>query len=440
MSWIEKLYQTYENNTGAIGDRNEEVPLLPICHTTQKAQVAIVIDGNGNFLRASVVPKTEARTIIPATEDSAGRTSGTTPHPLCDKLQYVAADYARFGGEKDACFKDDMRLSKPWLEADGGQPKLKAVCDYVSKGEVISDLVKASVLHADETSSKLVNEWPDKNNAPEIFKLLAGGYDNKGKRKPWQADAFVRWSVEIPGDPQPEVWLDKGLWQSWESYYGCLESVQGLCFVTGSESDLAKQHPAKIRNDGDKAKLISSNDNSGFTFRGRFTSSEEACGVGFRVTQEAHSALRWLIARQGRRDGEQAVVAWAVSGVDIPDPMADSFSFLFGGDAEESKKEGGYTAQDTGIALSKKIAGYSAKLRTTEGIVVMALDSATPGRMAIRYYRELTGSEFLARIEAWHEGCCWRQYFGKDRIFVGAPAPRDIAETAYGRRLDDKLT
>jgi len=128
-----------------------------------------------------------------------------------------------------------------------------------------------------------------------------------------------------------------------------------------------------------------------------------------------------------------------VSGVDIPDPMADSFSFLFGGAADEPKKQGGYTAQETGIALSRKIAGYSAKLGTTEGVVVMALDSATKGRMAIRYYRELTGSEFLARIAAWHEGCCWRQYFGKDRIFFGAPAPRDIAETAYGRRLDENL-
>lgn len=119
--------------------------------------------------------------------------------------------------------------------------------------------------------------------------------------------------------------------------------------------------------------------------------------------------------------------------------MADSFSFLFARDEDTPKKEGGYTAQETGIALSRKIAGYSAKLGNTEDVVVMALDAATPGRMAIRYYRELTGSEFLARIEAWHEECCWRQCFGKDRIFFGAPAPRDIAETAYGRRLDENL-
>lgn len=119
--------------------------------------------------------------------------------------------------------------------------------------------------------------------------------------------------------------------------------------------------------------------------------------------------------------------------------MADTFSLLFGGAEETPATEGGYTAQHVGTELSKLIGGYSAKLSATDDVVVIALDSATPGRMAIRYYRELTGSEFLERVQAWHTDCCWRQYYGKDRIFVGAPSPRDIAETAFGRRLDDKL-
>lgn len=436
MSWIEKLYQTYENNTGAIG--KDVVPLLPICHTTQNAHVTIVIDRSGSFLRAAVVPKPEARTIIPATEDSAGRTSGPTPHPLCDKLQYVAADYTRYGGEKDPCFEKYRVLLQKWIESDDRQWKLSAVASYVSKGQVISDLINASVLYLDESTDVLVDEWTDKNNAPEIFKLLPGGYDKKGNKKPWQADVFVRWSVEILGDPQPEVWLDKELWKSWENYYGSLKEIKSLCFVTGKETPLADQHPAKIRNDGDKAKLISSNDLSGYTFRGRFCAADEACGVGFQVTQKAHSALRWLVAKQGRRNGDQAFVAWAVSGVDVPDPQADTFSFLFGGEQAPPPKTG-YTAQEVGTALSRKMAGYSAKLKSTDAVVVIGLDSATPGRMAISYYRELTGSEFLERIESWHTGCCWQQYFGKDRIFFGAPAPRDIAEVAFGRRIDDKL-
>jgi CRISPR-associated protein Csd1 len=69
----------------------------------------------------------------------------------------------------------------------------------------------------------------------------------------------------------------------------------------------------------------------------------------------------------------------------------------------------------------------------------MALDSATPGRMAITYYRELQASEFLGRIQSWHEHTAWPQNMGKDRRFIGAPAPGDIAEAAYGRRVDEKL-
>ena len=102
MSWIEKLYETYNNCENAIGTgpNKNDVPLLPICHTTQKAQIEIVLNQNGKCVKAQAIPRDEARTIIPCTESSAGRTSGTTPHPLCDKLQYVAADYAEYGGDK----------------------------------------------------------------------------------------------------------------------------------------------------------------------------------------------------------------------------------------------------------------------------------------------------------------------------------------------------
>ncbi|MBI4249843.1 MAG: type I-C CRISPR-associated protein Cas8c/Csd1, partial [Elusimicrobia bacterium] len=84
------------------------------------------------------------------------------------------------------------------------------------------------------------------------------------------------------------------------------------------------------------------------------------------------------------------------------------------------------------------MAGYRAQLGSTDEIVVMALDSATPGRMAITYYRELTGSEFLERLQDWHESGAWHQNFGRDLKFVGVPSPREIAEAAYGRQVEGK--
>jgi CRISPR-associated protein Csd1 len=89
--------------------------------------------------------------------------------------------------------------------------------------------------------------------------------------------------------------------------------------------------------------------------------------------------------------------------------------------------------------LNRAISGYRSNLDDTDEVVVMGLDSATPGRLAITFYRELKGSEFLRRIQHWHETVSWPQNFGKNSKFVGAPAPRDIAEAAYGRRVDDKL-
>jgi len=98
----------------------------------------------------------------------------------------------------------------------------------------------------------------------------------------------------------------------------------------------------------------------------------------------------------------------------------------------------GDAGQRYALRLNKAIAGYRAVLLPTEDVVVMGLDSATPGRMAITYYRELTGSEFLDRITRWHERCSWPQNYSKDSRFTGAPAPSEIAHAAYGRRIGTK--
>ena len=227
----------------------------------------------------------------------------------------------------------------------------------------------------------------------------------------------------------------------WVNFYKSQRNSHGVCLVTGEEGILAEQHPARLRNGADKAKLISSNDKSGFTFRGRFVDARQACSIGFETTQKAHNALRWLIGRQAYRNGNQVVVAWAVSGERIPDPFANSYE-LFGIETESSQEEPefqGDVGQAFGHRLSKLIAGYQASLGSTDDIVVMGLDSATPGRMAITFYRELTGSELLGRIQAWHENVAWHQNYSKDIRFVGAPAPKEIAQAAFGHRLDDKL-
>ena len=421
MSWIQKLYETYDRCAGL--EQFEDAPLMPVYHTEQQTHLEITLDSAGKFRRAAVVPKETI--FIPATEDSAGRTSGPIAHPLVDKLQYVAADYKSFGGEKDSQHALYLQQLRDW-EAVEPNPDVQAVLRYVEGGTVIADLVREGLLPCD-AAGKLMTEWPPENGAPPpLFKSLTA---KAGRRD--AGDAFVRWSVETPGKLGSNLWKDEGVQHSWARFVSGRDGKKSLCMVTGEELTPAASHPKRLRHGADGAKLISSNDASGYTFRGRFDSSEQAYGVGSIPTQKAHNALRWLIARQGYKQGDQVIVAWAVAGHPLPPVIAGSDDLLepYEGDA----------GQLFAKRLNNRIAGYAARLTDREDIVVMALDSATPGRMAITYYRELSGSEFLTRIQDWHETMAWPQNMGKDRRFIGAPAPRDIADAAYGRRVDEKL-
>lgn len=452
MSWIEQLWKTYDANQAEVGRFTEDgpAPLLPICHSTQQAQIEIVIDGSGQFIRASIVAPDDARTIIPSTEQSASR-AGSKPvnHPLCDKLQYVAGDFMVYGGQvtsgyaknPEEPFQSYLTGLTKWCDSPSTHSKVKAVLDYVTRNSVISDLVHSGVLHVDD-EGRLLEAWPrDKGDPPEIFVVL--------KNRP-QWDAFVRWIVEVPGVPEARVWMDPSLYESWIQYYVSQQETMDLCYVTGKDSKVATLHPAKLRHDGDAAKIISGNDTSGFTFRGRFTELPQAVGVSFEVTQKAHNVLRWLIRKQGTTTGDFVVVAWAVTGEAIPDPLADTRALLgMVAHSESEPPKPSDTGEHFARRLRQRMLGYGTQLGDTAQIVVMGLDSASPGRMSIIFYRELTGSEFLARVEHWHATCSWqhtyRGRFNKDggdegpRGFVGAPAPIDIAEAAYGARVDDKL-
>jgi CRISPR-associated protein Csd1 len=433
MSWIQKLYETYELCAGA--PQFEKKPPLPVSHAEQQAHIEIVLDQDGSFQRAVSIAK--ETTVVPATEASAGRTNKPAPHPLCDKIQYCAADYKEFGGDKEPFFTEYVEQLRRWQGCEANS-KVRAVLAYVERRSVVRDLVRSGELFCG-LDGKLLTVWPPDTPTPALFRMLTA----KEKKRD-QGDAFVRWRVQVPGDPISAVWEDPEIRDSWIRFDAAHKKGRALCMVTGELTAVAESHPKRLRHGADGAKLISSNDSSGFTFRGRVDAANQAYGVGSDVTQKAHNALRWLIARQGYldRSGEQAFVAWAVGGKTIPDPLLDTRGLLEDSGADSSKHDARYAGdagQHFALRLKQAIAGFRASLGDSDDIVVMGLDSATPGRMAITYYRELTGSEFLDRVSSWHAGCSWFQNYSKDVQFIGAPAPKEIAEAAYGRRVDDKL-
>jgi CRISPR-associated protein Csd1 len=434
MSWIEKLYKTYEACAGS--SQFESEPPLPLSHTEQQAHIEIVLDAAGNFTRAVLLEdKGSRRTLIQASEESAGRTTNCAPHPLCDKIQYCAADYSAFGGEKKPFFNAYLKQFQEWAQSDS-HPSVDAVLSYVKRGTVVADLVRHGLLHC-SAEGKLLTRWESDNAPPAIFKMLTA---KEGKRD--QGDVFVRWRVQSPGDLVSAVWQKAEVQSSWIRFDAAMNTKTGFCMVSGEMGPLAASHPKRLRHGGDGAKLISSNDSSGFTFRGRFDRAEQCYGISVANTQKAHSALRWLIARQGYHDKEsgQVFVSWALRGQRTPNPLASTAELLgLEVETDDGDLDTGDVGQHFARRLTKAISGYGSALADHDEIVVMGLDSASPGRMGITYYRELAAPEFLRRLQSWHTGFAWFQNYSAKSRFIGAPAPRDIAECAYTRKLDERL-
>lgn len=446
MSWLSRLYETYDN----IESReyhNDQNLLWPISHFVKNAHLEVVINNQGKFLkdRTKILHGQDSPTLIPATEASAGRSGKKiAPHPLCEEIGYSTID--RPEADQDKVFAYIKQL-KDWATSNWSHPKVKAILNYLEKETL----------------------WKDLNNEidfPIKIKKIKGGSEKILAEK-----TFIRWRIEEQGKANSSTWKDEELIQNWIGFDREKNSKVGFCYIQGKNIRRASNHPRFLRWPGDGAKLVSSNDHSGFTFRGRFTDSKltidkkgvQAVNIGFDVTQKAHNALRWLISRQGFRNGDQVYVSWAVSGKKTPEPLKSAWeSFSADFDLQEETEQEPEQSLDHSIdsgqsfasQLKKYMAGYHAELKPNEQIIVMGLDSATPGRMGIIYYRKLLASEFLERLETWHNQFAWPQRFtievpdpegskkpSKKTIWpISSPAPRSIAEAAYGNILKSNDT
>ncbi len=442
MGWIGKLYDTYENckSEAGVPRTDGKTPLLPIAHSTQNAQIEVVIDSCGDFRRARILDKGEEVTIIPVTEDSASRSSGIAPHPLCDKLQYVAGDFSDYiKKEKGAEFYNKyIAQLEEWCNSEYKNNKVCAILEYLKKKRLIIDLINSKILVSDEDGQ-----------IKSDIKIGSVA----------QTDVFLRFRVEsdieVGGDCETAVWLDNKIYDSYIKYYLSKQGETALCYVRGTDIPCSEKHPSKVRSSGDKAKLISANDESGFTFKGRFYDKKQVASVGYETSQKAHNALRWLIDIQGYKfgnpkDGEEVIVAWATGNQKLPQLLEDTDD-IFG---EDNNPQPVVTTQKEYVKkLNKAIAGYGNELDVNVDVVIMGLNSATTGRLSITYYKELKGPDFLDRLHNWYETCCWRHSYkriqdGVDekgkakyraRPFVGTPAPKEIVRAAYGVERNERL-
>ncbi len=399
MSLTQQAYETYsfaEKNFCGVYIAGAKEPLAPVAHTITKASIEITIDKNGKFLQANAVDKTDEKTIFPVTEESAGRTSNAAeqPHPLCEQLQYL------YPGKKY------LEQLAQWEASPYSHPILTAVLKYVEQGSIVEDLSVAGLIKKD-----------------------ADGNIKNGKD-------FVRWIVSGIGTEEGECWRNRRLQDSFVNWYALQQSEKtDYCMISGQIAVPAKQHAKGIVALNGNAKLISANDTSGFTYRGRFQNDAEALCVGYITSQKIHNALRWVIANQGLYFGGRCFVCWNSRGKRLPHPMGIMAR-------QKGKTEEVYTPTAYREQLKNTLNSWKNEFPSDANAVTAVFDAATSGRLSLTYYSELQAADFIDRLGFWEETCCWLNGdFG-----IQSPSLFNITLYAFGTlresgfEADDNIT
>ena len=375
-------------------------PLTPVSHILQNAQIEITLTDEGKFLSAVPVSKGDESTIIPATEESAGRTSRPEPHPLCDQLAYLAPS-------DDKKHEAYLALLTAWAESPYSHPLVRAVLTYVRSGTILSDLERERIIVRNADGSL------------GSGKLAGTDY----------AKCLVRWRmIPAPDEEKSESYRNPALFEKWASFYNDLRVGQphGICQISGEEDVLCQSHPKGTLSSAYGAKLISANDSANFTYRGRFATPEAAVSVGYTASRMAHSALRWLATNHGKQSGDRIFLCWNPEGKETPGNLLYAF------DAGEDKRDFVSYREE----LRKTLDGYGNKLRPQDDVVIAALEAATTVRLSVTYYTEMKSADLLDRIEHWYDTCAW----DGGKYNVPTPSFWEIILCAFGKPSGNGLS
>lgn len=459
MSWMQKLYRTYEyvQEQGL----NDEDLALPF-HMSKAVHLKVILNDKAELVGAE---RFEVKKQVPiqVTEKSSKRAgSAIAPYALHDGLQYIAKtagnyltieylskvaekdngkkwkeflagtdeDKQKFADREKAKYKDCFEFYEKQLSGwneFGNLKEVKFVLQYIQKGSLIEDLLEKQI-------------FSFKDN------ILSAGKDDP-------FSLTIVWAVEISNDLHSDLWNKPCIQSRWIEYQESLIQKgrhKSLCCITGDLDYPTEAYP-KINGN---AKLVSANDDTGFTFRGRFYGDKDngdkselgsqAVILGKNASQKAFSALKWLINRQGIRNGKQVILAWSSNCISEEDELLsnlyqgdDIYTSLFAKDKIDHSADLGLKTVEQ---LKKKFHGYKEKLAANEQISLLMVDepSKTGGRMSLTFYQEKLRDDYFRDLDEWQDDFAWYQEYKSSWIFA-APSLERIAEVVLTKtEFEDK--
>ena len=459
MSWMQKLYRTYEYvQEQGLDDEDLALPF----HMSKAVHLKVILNDKAELVGAERFD-VKKQVPIQVTEKSSKRAGSTiASYALHDSLQYIAKtagnyltieylskvaekdngkkwkeflagtdeDKQKFADTEKAKYKDcfefyEKQLSG-WTEF-GNLKEINIVLQYIQKGSLIEDLLEKQI-------------FSFKDNILSV-----------GKDDPFSLT--IVWAVEISNDPHSDLWNKPCIQSRWIEYQESLIQKgrhKSLCCITGDLDYPTEAYP-KINGN---AKLVSANDDTGFTFRGRFYGDKDngdkselgsqAVILGKNASQKAFSALKWLINRQGIRNGKQVILAWSNNCISDEDKLLsnlyqgdDIYTSLFAKDKIDHSADLGLKTVEQ---LKKKFHGYKEKLAANEQISLLMVDepSKTGGRMSLTFYQEKLRDDYFRDLDEWQDDFAWYQEYKSSWIFA-APSLERIAEVVLTKtEFEDK--
>ena len=404
MTWLSVLSNTYDylyKDPSLLGKES-----LFFRYTTIQPTWIISINSKGEFKGAREVPKKQY--FVPCTDQSPARTSSSDAHPLCDNLQYVAGRYCQFFDQEylnslpenktELMFSTFKKMNEyysdyysklsgwcEWSNENDNNPFIIAVLKYITTHDVIADLISA---HIGSITEEMVNpllhlndSMSDFNKFHESFKKLLKNFVS------WEvADVSSDWSI-----------ISTNMCESWNNYYESLFNCSEIryCVVSGIKTVPASGYPKKIRHEGDQAKLFSSNDKSGLTFRGRFVDSSETASISSSVSQKIHKALAWLMRNVQSHIEDQYTVVWTLGdGIKVPSFISDEYLEL--GLDDEKSVDVSYTDK-----VKEMLNGKLREIPATQKVYIMSVDSMSPGRLSVVFWEEIDADVYFNALLKW---------------------------------------
>ncbi|WP_275575183.1 type I-C CRISPR-associated protein Cas8c/Csd1 [Methylocucumis oryzae] len=212
MSWMEKLYQTYEH-----GIRSEASTPWYVSHFVKTAHIEVSLDITGNLINGQIklLSGEESLTVIPATEGSAGRAGAKiAPHPLCDEIGYCASDFPDIEQAKSDAYLTQL---KNWCDSEYSHPKILAIYAYLKKQCLWHDLT-------------------------QIIEFPITFTNKRGLKSKINAEkAFIRWRVEQYGNPCSGTWDDFDLIQKWIAYDKSVNTKKRILFYYRTDTTLNRE-------------------------------------------------------------------------------------------------------------------------------------------------------------------------------------------------------